>query len=78
MLKLTVSEDIQTCPQCDDGTPLVQIGYHLRQCNSCGVAIEWVTEENELDAEADRQVLTREYNEGHGRGKAIAKYQQRW
>jgi uncharacterized Zn finger protein (UPF0148 family) len=73
---LTVTEDLPNCPQC--GAPAIKDGDQQRHCNSCGLAWERVTEDDELDAEADRISRQRGWNEEQGRGKNIGKGQMRW
>ena len=73
---ITVTEDLPNCPGC--GAPAVKTSDRDRQCNSCGLTWERVTEDDELDAEADRLVRSRGWNEERGRGKSIGKFQQRW
>lgn len=75
-MSLTVTEDVRECPNCS--APAVNTGIRDRQCNACGLVWKLVTAEDELDAAADRSVLTRAYNEDKGRGKVIARYQTRW
>ena len=48
------------------------------QCNGCGFTCTVFTAEDELDAEADKLVHQRGYNEEHGRAKKIGKFQARW
>jgi len=76
MSKLIVTEDIAECPKC--GAPAVKTGDRQRQCNACGLTWERVTEEDELDADAESLVRSRGWNEERGRGKSIGKFQQRW
>ena len=74
--RLIVSEDLPECPQC--GAPAVKTDDRQRQCNACGLTWERMTEEDELDAEAERLVRSRGWNEEQGRGKKIGKFQTRW
>jgi peptide subunit release factor 1 (eRF1) len=76
MSRLIVTEDLAECPQC--GAPVVKTSDRARQCNSCGLAWERVTEDDELDAEAERLVRSRGWNEERGRAKSIGKFQTRW
>jgi uncharacterized Zn finger protein (UPF0148 family) len=76
MSRLTVTEDVTECPRC--GAPAVKTSDRERQCNSCGLTWERVTENDELDAEAERLVQSRGWNEERGRAKSIGKTQQRW
>lgn len=76
MSRLIVTEDLPECPGC--GAPAVKTSERDRQCNSCGLTWERVTENDELDAEADRLVRSRGWNEEQGRGKSIKKSQVRW
>ena len=76
MSHITVTEDLPSCPQC--GAPAVKTGDRQRQCNACGLAWERVTEDDELDAEADQMVRSRAFNEEQGRAKSISKFQKRW
>lgn len=74
--RLIVSEDLPACPQC--GAEVVKTGDRQRQCNSCGLTWERMTEDDELDAEAERLVRGRGWNEKQGRAKDIGKFQTRW
>jgi len=76
MSRVIVTEDLAECPRC--GAPAVKTGDRSRQCNSCGLAWERFNEDDELDAEAERLVRSRGWNEERGRGKSIGKFQQRW
>ena len=76
MSRIVVTEDVSECPQC--GAPAVKTGDRERQCNTCGLAWERMSEDDELDAEADRLVRSRGWNEERGRAKLIGKGQQRW
>ena len=76
MSRIIVTEDVSECPRC--GAPAVKTSDRDRQCNSCGLTWERVTENDELDAEADRQARSRGWNEERGRAKSIGKGQQRW
>ena len=73
---LIVTEDLPDCPRC--GAPAVKTSDRDRQCNSCGLTWERLTEDDELDAEAERLVRSRGWNEEQGRGKSIGKFQSRW
>ena len=64
------------CPQCK--SPLVRTCMKDFQCNGCGFTCTVFTAEDELDAEADKLVRQRGYNEEHGRAKKIGKFQARW
>lgn len=75
-MAIVVTEDLANCPRC--GAPAVHTGERSRICNSCGLAWERMTEADELDAEADRLVRSRGWNEEKGRGKSIGKFQTRW
>ena len=74
--RIIVTEDVSECPRC--GAPAVKTGDRERQCNTCGLAWERMSEDDELDAEADRLVRSRGYNEEQGRAKSISKFQNRW
>ena len=74
--QITVTEDLKECPGC--GAPAVRIDARHRNCNGCGLTWTVETAEDELDAAADREVRSREFNEEHGRGRPIAKGQARW
>ena len=76
MSRLIVSEELTECPGC--GAPAVKTSDRDRQCNTCGLTWERATENDELDAEADRAVRSRGSNEDAGRAKKIGKFQQRW
>ena len=76
MTRIIVTEDVSECPRCS--APAVKTSDRQRQCNSCGLAWERVTEDDELDAEADQLVRSRAFNEEHGRVKSISKFQMRW
>jgi tRNA(Ile2) C34 agmatinyltransferase TiaS len=76
MPRLIVTEDLPDCPRC--AAPAVKTGDRDRQCNSCGLTWERMTEDDELDAEADQLVRSRAFNEEHGRAKSISKFQMRW
>ena len=76
MPRLIVTEDLPDCPRCS--APAVKTGDRQRQCNACGLAWERVTEDDELDAEADHLVRSRAYSEECGRSKSISKFQTRW
>ena len=76
MSRIIVTEDVSGCPRCS--APAVKTGDRQRQCNACGLAWECVTEDDELDAEADHLVRSRGYNEEHGHAKSISKFQMRW
>jgi len=70
------TEDLPQCPGC--GAPAVQTSDRDRQCNTCGLTWTRETEADELDAEADRLVRSRGWNEERGRSKTIGKFQRRW
>ncbi len=76
MSRITVTEDLPECPQC--GAPAVKTGDRQRQCNACGLAWERLEENDELDAEADRLVRSRGWNEEHGGARDIGKFPRRW
>jgi hypothetical protein len=76
MSQITTTEDVPTCPKCD--APAVKDGLQDRHCNACGLAWKVVTAEDELDAEADRLVRSRGWNEEKGKSKKIGKFQARW
>jgi len=54
------------------------MGRQDRACLTCGLAWKVVTEQDELDAEADRLIRSRGYAEEHGRGKTVGKGATRW
>jgi len=68
--------DVAFCPQCL--SPAVRYDEHARGCNGCGLTWKVVTERDELDAEADRLIRSRGWNEEHGRGKTVGKGATRW
>jgi uncharacterized Zn finger protein (UPF0148 family) len=74
--RLVVTEDLSECPRC--GAPAVKTSDRDRQCNTCGLTWERVTEDDELDIAADRSARSRGWNEERGRSKSIGKGQQRW
>ncbi len=74
--QITVTEDLKECPGC--ATPAVKTGQRTRICNTCGLTWLVETAEDVLDAEAEREVRSRAYNEEKGRGRAIAPAQTRW
>ena len=74
--KVITTEEPEGCPLCS--TPLVKTDEHSRICNSCGFSCRVLTEEDELDAEAERLVRSRGWNEEQGRGKKIGRFQTRW
>lgn len=76
MTDLSTTVDVPNCPQC--GAVAVKQGIQDRACNTCGLVWKVVTEQDELDAEADRLVRSRGWNEEHGRGKEIGKGALRW
>jgi len=63
--------DAENCPQC--GAPAVRYTLQDRGCNTCGLAWKVVTEQDELDAEAEKITRSRAYAEEHGRGRSIGK-----
>lgn len=73
---LIATEDLKECPGCN--APLVSTGRNDRICNTCGLSVRIVTEEDELDAEADRIVRSRGWNEEQGRARKVGKFQTRW
>ena len=76
MDQITVTEDIRICPSC--GALPVRIDEKSRNCNSCGLTWTVETAEDDLDAAADREVRSREWNEEKGRGRRIPEGQTRW
>jgi hypothetical protein len=74
--RVTTTVDVKVCPQC--GSPAVQLGRQDRGCNGCGLAWTVVTEADELDAKADREVRSRGWNEEKERSRKIGKFQTRW
>jgi hypothetical protein len=72
---LIVTEDVPDCPGC--GAPAVRLGDRQRHCNGCGLDWERMTEADELDAKADREVRSRAAAEERGT-IAISKHQTRW
>ena len=75
-MTIIVTEDVAECPRC--GGPAVKDGDCQRHCNACGLAWERRNEDDELDAEADRQVRGRGWSEHEGRSRPIGKGQTRW
>ena len=77
---IITTEKPSACPQC--GSPMVSTSANDYQCNACGFTCSVFTAQDELDAEADKIVRTRGYNEEHGRGKKISRFQdemvKRW
>ena len=69
--RIIVTEDVSECPRC--GAPTVKTGDRERQCNTCGLAWERMSEDD-----ADRLVRGRAFNEEQGRSKSISKFQTRW
>ena len=76
MMKLTVTEDLPTCPQC--GNPAVKIDDRHRNCNTCGLTWERLTAEDELDDAAERLIRSRGWNEEHGKTEKIGRFPRRW
>ena len=76
MTSITTTEDLKQCPGC--GAQAVVDGRQDRHCNTCGLAWTVVTAQDELDAEADRNVRSRAVNEERGRGRKIGRFQTRW
>jgi uncharacterized Zn finger protein (UPF0148 family) len=74
--KVITTVEPEQCPMC--GSPLVSIGTKDRICNACGFSCTVHTEEDELDAEAERLVRSRGWNEDEGRSKEIGRFQTRW
>lgn len=74
--KVITTAEPDQCPMC--GSPLVSIGTKDRICNACGFSCTVHTEEDELDAEAERLVRSRGWNEEEGRSKKIGRFQTRW
>ena len=75
-VRLFVTEELAACPGC--GAPPVKTGDRQRQCNSCGLVWERLTEQDELDDEADRVVRSRGHNEKTGGARSIPPGQARW
>jgi len=73
---ITTTVDVPNCPQC--GGLAKQMGRQDRACLTCGLAWKVVTEQDELDAEADRLIRSRGYAEEHGRGRTVGKGATRW
>jgi len=69
--RIIVTNELTECPQCD--APAVKYGDRQRGCNSCGLVWERMSEQDELDLEAERTVRTRSWAEENGRGKSIGK-----
>lgn len=76
MTDIKVTQDVPKCPKCD--APAVADSLLQRHCNACGLAWTVQTADDELDAEADRLVRTRGWNEEKGKAKKIGKFQSRW
>jgi hypothetical protein len=74
--KITTSVDVPNCPRCD--SPAVKLGRQDRGCNTCGLTWTLVSEQNELDAKAGREVRSRGFNEDRGRGRTVPKGANRW
>ena len=74
--RITVTIDEPNCPVC--GSPAVKHGLNDRACNACGLTWTVVTEQDELDAEADRLVKSRGVNEERERARKIPKGASRW
>lgn len=73
---IITTEKPNTCPLCE--SPMVCTSAQDYQCNACGFTCTVFTAQDELDAEADKLVRQRGWNEEHGRGKKISKFQSRW
>lgn len=72
--RVIATEEPAACPGCN--SPLVRTTLHDRICNCCGFVCTVQTAEDELDMEADRAVMTREFNEE--RARKIHGGQTRW
>lgn len=78
-MTVTITSDLEFCPVCEAGdqcVPLVKTTRNDRICNTCGFACVLVTEADELDAQADRQVRSRGAN--IERASKIGRFQSRW
>jgi len=76
MNTIVITEDVANCPQC--GAEAVKLGPNQRNCNACGLTWEVCTEEDELDAQADRLVRSRGWNEDREGKREIGRFQKRW
>lgn len=74
--KIIATVDAANCPRC--GSPAVKLGQQDRGCCGCGLSWTVVTERDELDAKADREVRSRAWNEESGRGRKIGRGASRW
>jgi hypothetical protein len=74
--KVITTAEPDACPMC--AAPMVKTGQHDRICNGCGFVCTVQTEEDELDAEADRLARSRGWNEDEGRSRKIGRFQTRW
>ena len=74
--KITTAVDVKTCPRCE--APAVKLGIRDRVCNTCGLVWTVITPRDELDAKADRELRSREFSEGRGRGRKIGRGATRW
>ena len=73
---VTVTEDVDSCLNC--GAPAVRDDERHRHCNACGMVWERMTEEDELDIEADRATRGRGWADERGRSREIRGGQERW
>ena len=74
--RITVTVDVPNCPVC--GSPAKKMGLTDRACLGCGLTWEVLTERDELDAKADREVRSRGWNEERDRARKIGKVAHRW
>jgi hypothetical protein len=73
---IVTTVDVPACPLCS--SPATVLGRQERACNACGLTWRVVTEQDELDAQADRAVRSREWNEERGAARKIGRNAQRW
>lgn len=76
MAGVVTTVDVPDCPMCS--TPAKRLGLNDRGCLGCGFTWSVLTADDELDAEADREVRSREFNESKGRGRKVPKGAGRW
>jgi len=76
MLKITVSEDIRSCPNC--AAEAVKTDATHRQCNSCGTVWEFVNAEEEQERMETLKLRGRGWADEHGRSRAIPHGANRW
>jgi hypothetical protein len=73
---ITTTVDTLECPRC--GSPAKKMDRNDRACCACGLTWRVVTERDEKDAEADREVRSRGWSAERGGEKRIPRGSTRW